>query len=213
MVPIKNSLCENIKNHWGNMIFYSYLGHPYTHSRPGKVRNPGIPLQQQQHNQMRDITIFYKIARQNPLACIWQRAANVQGMKGLNLFVKLNIAVFSGNGRRTDHDKLHFSYGLLPQSNCFRVVSQASDTLADIFWKNTSLLSKEHYMDLFMAVVLFENDELIAFTNFGSVYPREGLLSPALSTGRQFPAVSGLLFFVSANGNNYSSDVCCQSQE
>lgn len=213
MARIKNSLCENIRGHWGNMIFYSYLGHTYMRSYPKKVHNPRTPLQQQQRNRMRDVTIFYKIVNQSPLARVWHQAGYVQGMKGPNLFVRLNIAAFSGNGRVTDYDKLHFSYGLLPQSDCFRVVYRNSGTSMDISWENTSLLNKERYMDLFMAVVLFENNEFIAFTNLESVYQRADCHARLHLPEDNSRPCRVYCFFASADGNNYSCDVCCQPEE
>lgn len=196
MASVKNGLSENIKGRLGNVIFYSRLGRTYARLRPPKGHDPCTVLQQQQRSRMKDVTLFYKVVRQSPLAGIWRQAAYAQGMTGINLFVKSNIAAFSGNGRVTDYEKLHFSFGGLPQGDCFRVVGGNSGISLDIYWENATLLNEGRCADRFMAVVLFENDEFIAYTDLGSIYPRSGchalIRLPEVS-----PASPGLLFLCS----------------
>ena len=81
---------------------------------------------------------------------------------------------FKGNGRVTGYEKLHFSFGGLPQGDCSRVVGGNSGISLDIYWENATLLNEGRCADRFMAVVLFENDEFIAYTDLGSIYPRSG---------------------------------------
>ena len=89
MASVKNGLSENIKGRLGNVIFYSRLGRTYSRLRPPKGHDPCTVLQQQQRSRMKDVTLFYKVVRQSPLAGIWRQAAYAQGMTGINLFVKI----------------------------------------------------------------------------------------------------------------------------
>ena len=118
MASVKNGLSENIKGRLGNVIFYSRLGRTYARLRPPKGHDPCTVLQQQQRSRMKDVTLFYKVVRQSPLAGIWRQL--------------------------------------------------------DIYWENATLLNEGRCADRFMAVVLFENDEFIAYTDLGSIYPRSG---------------------------------------
>ena len=86
MASVKNGLSENIKGRLGNVIFYSRLGRTYARLRPPKGHDPCTVLQQQQRSRMKDVTLFYKVVRQSPLAGIWRQAAYAQGMTGINLF-------------------------------------------------------------------------------------------------------------------------------
>ena len=122
MAHIKNGLFTQVKGRLRDLIFFTRRGHTYARSRPKEMSNPNTPLQQLQRNRMRDVVAFYMVVRQSPLLVVWQRAGNEKGMSRMNLFVKLNIAAFDGNGRVTDYEKLHFSYGSLPQGDCFRAV-------------------------------------------------------------------------------------------
>lgn len=210
MASIKNGLGENIKGRLGNLIFYSRFGRTYARIRPPEVHDPCTVLQQQQRSRMKDVTVFYKIVRQSPLAAIWRQTAYLQGMTGINLFVKSNIAAFSGNGRVTDYEKLHFSYGFLPQGDCFRVVCRDSATSVDIYWENAILLNAERYADRFMAVALFENDEFIAYTGLGSTCLRAGCHA-LLRLPEGYPRPCRVYcFFAAGNGKDYSGDVCCE---
>ena len=177
---------------------------------PPKGHDPCTVLQQQQRSRMKDVTLFYKVVRQSPLAGIWRQAAYAQGMTGINLFVKSNIAAFSGNGRVTDYEKLHFSFGGLPQGDCFRVVGGSSGISLDIYWENATLLNEGRCADRFMAVVLFENDEFIAYTDLGSIYPRSGCHA-LIRLPEGYPRPRRVYcFFAAVNGKDYSGDVCCE---
>ena len=68
MASVKNGLSENIKGRLGNVIFYSRLGRTYARLRPPKGHDPCTVLQQQQRSRMKDVTLFYKVVRQSPLA-------------------------------------------------------------------------------------------------------------------------------------------------
>ena len=210
MASVKNGLSENIKGRLGNVIFYSRLGRTYARLRPPKGHDPCTVLQQQQRSRMKDVTLFYKVVRQSPLAGIWRQAAYAQGMTGIDLFVKSNIAAFSGNGRVTDYEKLHFSFGGLPQGDCFRVVGGSSGISLDIYWENATLLNEGRCADRFMAVVLFENDEFIAYTDLGSIYPRIGCHA-LIRLPEGYPRPRRVYcFFAAVNGKDYSGDVCCE---
>ena len=74
MASVKNGLSENIKGRLGNVIFYSRLGRTYARLRPPKGHDPCTVLQQQQRSRMKDVTLFYKVVRQSPLAGIWRQA-------------------------------------------------------------------------------------------------------------------------------------------
>lgn len=146
---------------------------------------------------MKDVTLFYKVVRQSPLAGIWRQAAYAQGMTGINLFVKSNIAAFSGNGRVTDYEKLHFSFGGLPQGDCFRVVGGSSGISLDIYWENAILLNEGRCADRFMAVVLFENRRIHRLYRLGEYLSENRLPCPDPFAGGVSPASSGLLFLCS----------------
>lgn len=83
-----------------------------------------------------------------------------------------------------------------PARGCFRVVGGSSGISLDIYWENATLLNEGRCADRFMAVVLFENDEFIAYTDLGSIYPRIGCHA-LIRLPRGIPGSSGLLFLCS----------------
>lgn len=209
MVYIKNGLLAYARGRLRELVFFNRLGRTYARSRPQKVSNPRTPLQQQQRNRMRDVVAFYMVVKQSPLMGVWQRAGRGKGMSGINLFVKLNISAFSGNGRVTDYEKLHFSCGSLPQGDCFRVVYKVIDRAIDICWENGTLLNKERYADRLIAVVLFENDEFTVFADGeGDCRRQTGRACIHLPEGLS-PPCRIYCFFAAADGKAYSGDVCC----
>lgn len=209
MVYIKNGLFAQAKGRLRDLVFFTRAGRTYARSRPGAVRNPQTPLQLQQRSRMKDVVAFYMVVKQSPLARLWQLAGHERGMSRMNLFVKLNIGAFSGNGRVTDDGKLHFSCGSLPQGDCFQAAWQAADRTIHIHWKNKTLLSKGRYADRFMAVVLFEDDGFAVFPGGEEDYRRvDGHACVCLPEGSLTPR-GVYCFFAAADGKAYSDDVCC----
>ena len=209
MAHIKNGLFTQVKGRLRDLIFFTRRGHTYARSRPKEMSNPNTPLQQLQRNRMRDVVAFYMVVRQSPLLVVWQRAGNEKGMSRMNLFVKLNIAAFDGNGRVTDYEKLHFSYGSLPQGDCFRAVWQPLDGTIGISWDNVTLLNEKRYADRFMAVVLYEVDGFTVFTGREGCNGRDGRACLRLPEGR-LPPVGVYCFFASSGCRAYSGDVYCR---
>ena len=61
-----------------------------------------------------------------------------------------------------------------------------------------------------MAVVLFENDEFIAYTALGSIYARSGCQA-LIRLPEGYPRPRRVYcFFAAVNGKDYSGDVCCE---
>lgn len=209
MAHIKNGLFTQVKGRLRDLIFFTRRGHTYARSRPKEMSNPNTPLQQLQRNRMRDVVAFYMVVRQSPLLVVWQWAGNEKGMSRMNLFVKLNIAAFDGNGRVTDYEKLHFSYGSLPRGDCFRAVWQPSDGTIGISWDNVTLLNEKRYADRFMAVVLYEDDGFTVFTGREGCNRRDGRACLRLPEGR-LPPVGVYCFFASSGCRAYSGDVYCR---
>lgn len=209
MVCVKNGIGVNMRGRLGNVIFYTRGGRTYARSCPQKVHNPKTPLQQQQRSRMSDVSAFYKVVRQSRLYGIWRQAADCLKMGGMNLFVKINIAAFSGNGRVTDYEKLHFSYGVLPSGDCFRAIYQAATASVDICWQNVTLLSEERYADRFMAVVLFERDEFTVFAGREDASCRRDCVARLCLPEGHPPPLKIYCFFAAIDDTAYSGDVCC----
>lgn len=209
MATIKNGLGENMKGRLGNVVFFSRFGRTYVRSCPMHVQDACTPLQQQQRKRMNDVMTFYKVVRQSGLAGIWREAALGQHMSGMNLFVRLNIPAFSGDGRVTDYEKLHFSCGTLPGGDRFQVKCPTSGSVVNVNWENATLLNEERYADHFMAVMLFENDEFVVCDGEDS-----GILRRDCRAVLRLPEEGRLplrvyCFFAAADHKAYSGDVCC----
>ena len=209
MAHIKNGLFTQMKGRLRDLIFFNRRGRTYARSRPKQMSNPDTPLQRLQRNRMRDVVAFYMVVRQSPLLAVWQRAGNERGMSRMNLFVKLNIAAFDGNGRVTDYEKLHFSYGSLPRGDCFQAVWQPSDSTIGISWDNATLLNEKRYADRFMAVVLYEDDGVTVFAGGEGYNRRDGRACLCLPES-PLPPAGVYCFFASADGRAYSADVYCR---
>lgn len=209
MAYVKN-LSENVRGRLGNVIFYSRGGRTFARSRPLKVKDANTPLQQQQRNRLKDVTAFYQVVRQSPLNPVWRLAAAREGMTGINFFVKQNIAAFSGDGRVTDYEKLHFSWGCLPQGDCFRTVYRAGEEAVDVYWENATLLNERRYSDRLRVVMLFGNDEFIVFTGVeeNGCRREDGCGRFSLPVGCPLPR-KVYCFFAAADERAYSPDVCC----
>lgn len=209
MAYVRN-LSENIRGRLGNVIFYSRGGKTFVRSRPLKVNDADTPLQRQQRRRMRDVAAFYKVVRQSPLYPVWRLAAAKMVMSDMNFFVKQNIAAFSGEGRVTDYEKLHFSWGRLPKADCLRAVYCAERHWVEVRWENATLLSGHRYSDRLMVVMLFEGDEFTVFTEAGGEGCRrsDGCARFPLPEGYP-PPRKVYCFFAAADGNAYSADVCC----
>lgn len=209
MAVVNNGLNQEIKGRLGNVIFFTRFGRTYVRSRAQKVHDPSTPLQQQQRKRMNDVMAFYKVVRQSVLAGIWREAASGLHMSGMNLFVKLNIAAFSGDGRVTDYEKLHFSCGVLPCGDRFRVTWQPSGRLVKVDWENATLLNRDRYSDRFMAVMLFENDEfIVSHAENGGFRRKDCRAVLRLPEGRQTP-LRVYCFFAAEDRRAYSDNVCC----
>lgn len=209
MAYVRN-LSETLRGRLGNMIFYSRGGKTFARSRPLKVNDADTPLQQQQRRRMRDVTAFYKVVRQSPLYPVWRLAAAKLAMSGMNFFVKQNIAAFSGEGRVTDYEKLHFSWGRLPQADCFRSVYRAEGRRVEVQWENATLLSGHRYSDRLMVVALFEGDEFTVLTEANGEGGRRSDGRACFPLPEGYPPLRKVYcFFAAADGNAYSADVCC----
>lgn len=209
MVYIRNGLLNHIGGRLRELVFYTRAGRTFARSFPRNVHNPQTPLQQQQRSRMRDVMALYMVVKQSPLIRIWQQAGRERGMLAMNLFVKLNIAAFTGGGRVADYAKLHFSCGCLPRCDCLRAVYQAGTATVLLSWENAILLNDERYTDHFMAVVLFPDDEFKVFTDTKAGYKRrDGGALVALPEGYP-PPREIYCFFADAGCKSYSDDVCC----
>lgn len=107
MAQINHPLFTKLKGKVGGVIYYTVNGVTYIRSYPEKIKNPRTPLQEQQRNRLRDAMTLYKTIRLTPLEKIWQCATRQSNLTGANLFIKMNIAAFFGDGKVTDYGKLH----------------------------------------------------------------------------------------------------------
>lgn len=209
MARIKNSMFKQLSGTLGDIIFYSRSGRIYARRRPQYIRDAKTPLQQQQRMRMRDVIAFYKVIKNSPLLPIWQQMGQEQGMSGMNLFIKMNIAAFAGEGRVTDYGKLHFSCGRLPQGDRFQACWKASESVIEVSWENKSILPLRRLSDRFMAVVVFENNELRFFTPPEGNYQRKDCHTRIVVQESHLSPYKIYCFFAANNSKAYSGDVCC----
>ena len=205
MAEVKMTWLDYIKGCFHGVVFYNRKGRTYLRKAPGEYK-PATVWQKRQRNRLREVSVFYSIIRQTCLKQIWAKAAEGMSMSGMNLFVKMNIGAFSGIDRIRDYEKLHFSWGNLPEGDCVEVVCREGTIV--VRWDTQRPLSKERGNDRFMAVVVFENEEFATFFPSNPFYRRsDGQAEIVLAAGSPRPMYV-YCFFGAADGKAYSKDVC-----
>lgn len=209
MAQIDHPLFGKLKGKVGGLVYYTVNGITHIRSYPEKIKNPRSPLQEEQRNRLRDAMTLYKTIRHTPLEKIWQCATRQSNLTGANLFIKMNIAAFFGDGKVTDYGKLHFSCGRLPQGDRFQAHYLPEAECVDIRWKTNGRINSKRYDDRFMAVVMYEEDEFDVATPLGNVpCRRDGSACLPVPKGRSSPRYV-YCFFAEPSGESYSNDICC----
>ncbi|WP_278718741.1 DUF6266 family protein [Bacteroides caecimuris] len=209
MAHLDNTIFGKLKGKVGKVVYYTVNGVTYIRSQPEKIKNPRTPLQEQQRNRLRDAMIFYKTIHHTPLKTIWQTATYGQNITSANLFIKMNIAAFFGDGKVTDYSKLHFSCGNLPQSDRFQARYFPETEWVEVRWQTKGCMHNRRYEDRLMAVVMYEDDEFeIIADSLTAPSRREEVARLPVQTRHGSPRYV-YCFFAAPDGRSYSNDICC----
>ena len=209
MAIVNMNWMESLRGRISGLVFYKRCGQTYVRKAPTKKGKLSF-LQQLQQNRLQEVTAFYLVIRQNELHEIWKKAATDLPFTGMNLFVKENIGAFSGIDRIRDYEKLHFSWGDLPEGNYVEAACIEEGRKIAVRWDTQRPLNEERGDDRFMAVVVFENEEFAVFSPSKCFYQRsDGQAEIVLAAGSPRPMYV-YCFFRAAGGEAYSKDVCCK---
>lgn len=209
MAIVNMNWMESLRGRISGLVFYKRCGQTYVRKPPVQEGKPSS-LQLLQRKRLEEVTAFYLVIRQSGLHGIWKKAAADLPFTGMNLFVKENIGAFSGIDRIRDYERLHFSWGNLPEGDCMEVACREDGRTIVVRWDTQRPLSKKRGNDRFMAVVVFENEEFAAFFPSNPFYRRsDGQAEIVLAAGSPRPMYV-YCFFGAADGKAYSKDVCCK---
>ena len=159
MAQIDHPLFGKLKGKVDGLVYYTVNGITHIRSYPEKIKNPRSPLQEEQRNRLRDAMTLYKTIRHTPLEKIWQCATRQSNLTGANLFIKMHIAAFFGDGKVTDYGKLHFSCGRLPQGDRFQAHYLPGTECVEVRWETNGRINSKRYDDRFMAISRGETAE------------------------------------------------------
>ena len=147
MAIIENSLLGQISGRIGELVYYRRCGKTCVRRYVEKSVGPGTELQQQQRRRIRSVSVFYQALKAVGLKEIWNRAAKEVCVSGYNLFVRLNIHVFSARGLITDFSRIRLVVGRLPLPDMLQV-RRLSPGILSVKWELKSCYSPKRQADV-----------------------------------------------------------------
>lgn len=122
----------------GPVVFVNFNGKHYVRKAPReRSKNSWSEEQEKARNRFKEVNAFWKRFYYTPVKPIWDLAA--EGMRGVNLFVKINTSAFGADGTIKDLDRLHFSAGKLPLPHKLKALRSAEDPQKiEVIWENDS---------------------------------------------------------------------------
>lgn len=133
MAILQDPLLGQLSGHVGDLVFYNYRGKTCARQRHWKQSGTATVAQQQQRCRMRAACIFYRALVAAGLKEAWTKAVEGSLLSGYNLFTRLNIQVFSGQGLITGFSRIRLDTGVLPLPDMLEV-KRLSPTIVGVTW-------------------------------------------------------------------------------
>lgn len=134
MAILENSLLGQLSGRLGDSVYYRSFGKTCVRRYAGKQSVPATKLQQQQRSRMRAACIFYQALIAAELKEALYQAAEGSLLSGYNLFIHVNMQIFSGQGLITDFSCIRLVTGCLPLPDMLEV-KRLSSTTVGVKWQ------------------------------------------------------------------------------
>jgi hypothetical protein len=187
----------------GPIVYVNFNGKKYARmaTRP---RSKGSWSEKQQMHRQRFSAIyaFWKQFYRTPVKQIWDLAA--ERMKGVNLFIKINLQAFSPDGTQIDLEWLHLSAGKLPLPHKLKAERMPGDPeKIEVTWEDNSDIGLAWSHDELIMMVAWEGK----FTNpipTGAIRKEE---SAVIQLPAGIGTIQGIYLFFASNARKlYSPD-------
>lgn len=136
MAIYENPLFRGLSGKIGELVFF-WRGGKLCVRSAGEAKGPTGAGQLAQQARVRAIAILWRSLQRTGVSPYWQQAAKIKHLSGYNLFVKENIAAFTGEGRIGDFSKLSLSVGTLQLPDCMQLTVGEEGTLR-LEWQNVT---------------------------------------------------------------------------
>lgn len=146
MAILENNLLGQISGRLGDLVYYRSFGKTCVRRYAGKQSVPATELQQQQRSRMRAACIFYQALIAAGLKEAWNKATEGSLLSGYNLFMHLNMQIFSGQGVITDFSRIRLVTGCLPLPDMLEV-KRLSPTIVDVRWQLRARCNRKRLSD------------------------------------------------------------------
>lgn len=153
---IKHFAWNGLSGKIGELVFFRRRGRTCVRSA-GEVKLPHSARQLAQQARVRAVAILWWSLKRRGLTCYWQQAAKVQQLSGYNLFVKVNVAAFTGAGEIGDFSKLSLTVGTLQLPDCMQLSAGEGETWW-LEWQNVTRYPGCQDTDRLCLLLLKRND-------------------------------------------------------
>jgi hypothetical protein len=147
----------------GPVVFVNFNGKKYARMAPMPRSKASWTEKQKQHRQrFRAINAFWRQFYRTPVKQIWDLAAEAEKMRGVNLFIRTNLAAFSPDGSQIDLEWLHLSAGKLPMVHKLKAERMQGDPeKVEVTWEDNSDIGLASTRDELVMTVAYDGK----FTN------------------------------------------------
>lgn len=159
MAIIENSILGQISGRIGELVYYRRCGKTCVRRYAEKRVNSVTELQQQQRSRLRAACFFYRALEAAGLKGFWRRMSEGTSLSGYNLFVRINMPVFSARGLITDFSRIRLVMGPLPLPDMLQVRRFSPGSLS-VKWELKARCSRKRQADILV----------LAFMKSESVY-------------------------------------------
>lgn len=212
MAHIISPVFSNVTGKIGDVVFYRRGGEVYVRKAPAPYKRQPSILQQVQRVRLAQVVAFYRSVGATFLLNIWKRAVKIKygHCNSMNMFIKHNIAAFDGNQGLTDYAKLHFSFGRLPQGDCFKAVLDSGGERLLVTWDEVTYLSRLRNNDSFMAVVLYETERFFVVMPGDTGAVRQDNRATIWLPASPEQPIAVYCFFTNTIMTDFSNDYYCK---
>lgn len=136
MATLNHFALTGLSGKIGELVFFRRRGRTCVRS-VGEMKLPRSAGQLAQQARVRAVAIFWRSLQRTGVSRYWQQAAKMQQLSGYNLFMKVNVAAFTGEGRIGDFSKLSLTVGALQLPDCMQL-SAGGEGRWILEWQNVT---------------------------------------------------------------------------
>lgn len=153
---------QEIRGKVGNMIFYKVGNETRVRSAAKDFQDADSEGQQPGRSRLRVATLFYQRLTKVISRKIWKLAAARTSQNGFNLFMKINMMVFSPCGKVEDFSRLRLTVGGLQQVNHLGV-TEDNEGRVTLTWEPGGDLPSARMDDRLWVIVLLSDRSFSPF--------------------------------------------------